>query len=71
MLGQIFAAIQLVLKLIGLWDQFMDWSDKKRIADAEANRQEREKAVDAQKNAQTEKEFDDAQSKIVDHMPKP
>lgn len=68
---QVFAVIQLILKLIGLWEDFLSWSDKKRIADAEVNRQEREKAVDKQKDAEDEKTFDDAQSEIINHKPSP
>lgn len=70
MIANFFALVQLLLKLIGLWEQFLDWSDKKRIADAEINRQEREKAVDDQSKASSEKEFDDAQSRIIDHKPR-
>lgn len=67
----IFSIIQLLLKLIGLWEQFMDWSDAKRIADAEKNRQDRDKAVDDAVKAQTEQEFDEAQSRIADSLPRP
>lgn len=71
MIGQIFAVIQLVLKLIGLWEQFLDYSDKARVAEGQKNTQEREKAVDELEKAETEDEFDKAQSKIIDHKPRP
>lgn len=69
MIAQIFAAIELILKLIGLWNGFLDYTDKKRIADAEANKQEREKAVDDQKDAKDEAQFDKDQSTVINHQP--
>lgn len=69
MIAQFFAVVQLLLKLIGLWEQFLSWSDAKRIADAEQNRQERNAAVDEQKTAKTEEDFDKAQDSIVNHIP--
>lgn len=69
MISGIFAAIQLVLKLIGLWEQFLGWSDKKRLADAAKNTQDREKAVDQQKGAMSEEEFDRLQDDITKHRP--
>lgn len=69
MFTSIFEVIGLVLKLVGLWDQFLSWSDAKRIADIEKNRQERNAAVDDQKTAQTEDQFDKDQSNISSHHP--
>lgn len=71
MLGNIFAIIQLILKLIGLWDQFMAWSDSKRLAEAQVLKQERDKAINDALNAQTEEEFNSAQARIVNSKPRP
>lgn len=68
---QFFAIIQVILKLFGLWEGFLSWSDKKKIADQEKNKQDRDKALEDLKNAQTEEEFNKAQSGVVDHIPKP
>lgn len=67
----IFSAIELIMRLIGLWDQFMNWSDAKRLADAEKNTQDRNKAVDDQKGASNEDQFDKDQSDITKHLPHP
>lgn len=71
MFAQIFLVIQLILKAIGLWEQFMHWSDAKRVADQEKNKQDRDKAVGDLKNAKTEEDFDKAQDAVVSHNPKP
>lgn len=70
MISGIFAAIQLVLRLFKLWDQFLEYSDKVRLAQAAENTQEREKAVDEQKGASSEEEFDRAQDGVIGHKPK-
>lgn len=71
MIGQIFVAIELVLKLIGLWDQFTEYVRLKSIADREERRQDRDKAVDNQQSAKTEDEFDKAQDDISRNLPRP
>lgn len=71
MLLQIFAVIQLLLKLIGLWEQFSQWTIDKAIADREERKQARDKAVDAQQKAQTEEEFNRAQDEITRNLPRP
>jgi hypothetical protein len=68
-IGSIFTAIQVILRLLGLWDQFLNWSDAKRIADAEKNTQDRNDAVDKQKGAKSEDDFDKAQDDIISHKP--
>jgi len=70
MVSGIFSVIQLILKLIGLWEQFQDYSDKERLKASQERTQEREKAVDKQQGAQSEDEFDRAQDDIVKHKPK-
>ena len=69
MISSIFAAIQAFLALVGLWDQFLSWSDKKRLADAQAREQARNNAVDDQKNAKDEASFEKDQSTIVGNPP--
>jgi hypothetical protein len=71
MIANIFAFIQLLLKLFGLWEQFSDWTIKQAIAKREERRQDRDKAVDQQQNAQTEEEFDKAQETISHNLPRP
>lgn len=71
MLGQIFVVIEFLMKLIGLWDSFINWSDKRRIAQAEIDEQARTKALDELKHATTEDEFDKAQDAVVGARPKP
>lgn len=71
MISQVFAVVQLLLKVFGLWEQFLDYSDKARTAEAEERKQRREEAVDKQKDAQSEEEFDRAQDDIVGSNPKP
>ena len=70
MISGIFGVVQLLLKLFGLWEQFLDYSDKARAAEAEARKQRREKAVDEQKAAATEDEFDKAQDEIIANKPR-
>lgn len=71
MFGQIFAAIQLILKLIGLWEQFSEWTIKKSIADREERRQKRDKAIEDQKKAKDEEEFNRLQDEITRNRPRP
>lgn len=71
MFTNIFATIELVLKLIGLYDQFMDYSDKKRAAEREKRAQDRDDAIDKQQNAKDEDEFDKAQEEINRNHPAP
>lgn len=70
-MAQFFIIIQALLKAIGLWESFQSWYDAKKVADAEVNKQERDKALEELKNAADEKAFDDAQSAVVNHNPKP
>lgn len=71
MIANVFAVIQLLLKLIGLWEQFQDYTIRSAIAQREERKQDRDKAVDAQKTALTEDEFDKAQDIISGNMPRP
>lgn len=69
MFTSIFAIIELVLKLFRLWDQFLDYSDARRLAEAEAKRQSREKALEDSIKAGTDDEIWDSQDRIVDNKP--
>lgn len=71
MIAQIFVIFQVLLKLFGLWEQFDAWYVAKKVADAEKNKQDRDKALEDLKNAKDESDFDKAQSGVVDHIPKP
>lgn len=65
----IFAAIQLILRLFGLWDMFLNYSDKKRLADSQERTEDRNTAVDDQKKATDEEQFDKDQSSITHNHP--
>lgn len=64
-----FAIIELILKLIGLWNEFGDYMDVKRKADIEKRRQERDKAIDDSKQAETDSEIWDTQDRITGRKP--
>lgn len=70
-IGSIFAAIEAILKLIGLWEQFQAWYDAKKVADRTDESQKLNQAVDDIKNAKSEDDFDKAQSAITSHLPRP
>lgn len=69
MIGNIFAAIELLLKLCGLLDGFINYMDAQRLKQDEEKRQRRDKAVDDEKNAQTIGDADEAQGRVVDNLP--
>lgn len=69
MFAQIFVVIELILKLIGLWDGFLSYVDQKRIADDAEKTAKRNKAVDDQKSAASEDDFDKDQDTIVGNKP--
>lgn len=69
MIGNLFALIELILRLIGLWDSFLNYIDKKKIAAIEKNREDRNAAVDDQKGAKDEAQFDKDQDTIIKHLP--
>jgi DNA-binding transcriptional regulator GbsR (MarR family) len=68
-MASIFALIQLLLKLFGLWDQFRNYADTQFKKEIEERRQAREKAIEDLKNAKTEEEFDEAQERIARNSP--
>lgn len=71
MLTNIFMVIQFLMKLIGIWESFVVWSDKDRIAAAELREQKRAEALAELKAAQTEVEFDAAQDAVIRSRPRP
>lgn len=64
MSAQLFAFIQMVLQLIGLWDQFLLYGDKIRAAAAEKKSQDLDKALDQASKAATPEEAWNAQDRI-------
>ena len=65
----LFLTIEALLKLVGLYNQFMDWSDKRRQAEIEEKEQRRDEAIDKAKEAKTPEEAWDAQEGIVSNEP--
>lgn len=66
-LAYVFLAIEFILKLFGLWKQFGNWFDARRVKEAEERRQARERAIEDLRNATTEEEIEDAQRRIVEN----
>lgn len=62
-----FDLISLVLKLVGLWEGFLDFLDKKHSAELELRRQRREAALDQAEKAETPEDAFAAQDKILDN----
>jgi hypothetical protein len=69
MITNIFAVIQLILKALKLWDQFVVFVDTERTLEEEKKNQDRAKAVDDALKAQTAEEAYEAQQRIVDSDP--
>lgn len=70
-MGQIFMFIELILKLIGLWDDFSTYTVKKHAAEQEQRKQQREKSVDDSKKAESDDDIWNSQDGIVSNSPKP
>lgn len=70
-MGSIFALIELILKLLKLWDGLIDYSDQKRATEREAAKQARDKAVDDSKKADSDEDVWKSQDEIVNNQPKP
>ncbi len=69
MLSGIFAFITLMLKLCKVWDQFLDYNDLQRKAEAERKNQDRAVAIEDAKKAQTPEEAFASQERIVRNKP--
>jgi hypothetical protein len=64
-----FALVEIILKLLRLRDEFLDYLVASRIKEEEEKRQNREKAIDAIEKAEDEDAFDKAQEEIVRNKP--
>lgn len=64
-----FDLIAVILKLIGLWNGFLDFVDKKYTADMETRRQAREKAIDKSQEDDSDDDLFKDQTDIVNNAP--
>ena len=64
-----FLLIELLLKLIGLWEQFSSYVQAQKLIEDEEKRQRREKAIEDSKKAETDEEIWKSQDGIVDNSP--
>lgn len=71
MLGNLFALIQLILKVLSLWEGLLDSIEQADISKREERRQLREKALEQLQTATSEDEFDKAQDSVVDNQSRP
>ena len=71
MITNFFALINLVLELLKLKNQFIDWFVEKHQAEIEKRGQKRDAAVEALKKAESDDEIWAAQEDIVNNSPKP
>jgi hypothetical protein len=67
----IFLAIQLLLKLIGLWESFLDWVVEKHSQEIDARAEARRQAIEKAKEANTDDEIWQSQTDITKNMPGP
>lgn len=68
-IAAIYSVIQLVLKLIGLWDSFLSYSDAQRAAEAAAKTAALNKAVDHSKTDESDDDIWKDQTDITGNMP--
>ncbi len=68
-IASVYSVIQLILKLFGLWDDFLDYSDNQRKIAADKKQQDLEKAVDQSTKAETDDEIWKSQDDITKNMP--
>lgn len=67
--GYVFLVIELVLKLLGLWEKFEEWLDARRLGEQEERRVALDKAIEDLKKAMeggTDEEIEDAQRRLVE-----
>ena len=69
MFSSIFSLITLLLKLLGLWEKFLDHADATRLSDSERRRQIRDAAIDSSTRATTPEEAYAAQEDITRNSP--
>jgi hypothetical protein len=65
----IFSLIQLILKLLNLWDQFSNWMQVERQIENKEKEKRRNEAIDKSKTAETDEDIWNAQDGIVDNLP--
>lgn len=65
----IYSVVQAVLQLIGLWDQFLDYSDSQRLAESQAKQQTEDAAVDDSVTATTDDQIWKDQDAITKNKP--
>lgn len=68
-IASIYSVIQLILRLFGLWESFLDYSDNQRKIAAAKKQEELEKAVDASTKAEVDDEIWKSQNDITKNMP--
>lgn len=65
----IYSVIQLILKAIGLWEEFLNYSDAQRAAEAAERTQKRNDAIDASKKAESDDDIWKSQEDITNNLP--
>lgn len=71
MIGKVFVIIQLLLKLFGAWEAFMDWMSDSYAVELDERAARRRKAIEESKKAESDAEIWESQDKIVDNLPTP
>lgn len=69
MFGKVFVIIQLLLKLFGAWEAFLDWMDTSFSKELEERRQRREEAIAEVDKAESDEDIFDAQEKVIENKP--
>lgn len=69
MIANIFKIIDLLLRLFGLFDLYMNHIEEKYRSEIEKRRNKREKALEDLQKADSEQEFDKAQEEVVSNKP--
>lgn len=70
-MAKFFAIVQLLLKLLGAWEAFMDWMNDKYSAELDERAKLRREALEDAKKAETDDDIWESQDKIVDNLPTP
>lgn len=69
MLFNLFSFIEMILRLMRLWDQFAEYVVTMRQQEIDRKQRELEKAVDATEKIKTAEDAYNAQKDIVDNLP--
>jgi hypothetical protein len=70
-LSQVYAVIQFIMKMIGIWEGFLDWQEEQNIAIRHEKQIAREQAIQAGINAETDEDIWKAQEDVVKNRPTP